>query len=427
MKLRRGGFLSPFKILLVLVGAFIALTLAINGSASTNDEWSSCDPNNNGGVILPTSGRAFCAVLKTYDGVQPNGGQKVDVYFYNYDQNTLTNPTMTITPVPSANLNVTWSEPKPSNCTKPPTSASITCTFANVTGLGSAANPSPSPNPNQSQVISLYFQTVATGTAPWTLGWTATGRVNEGPSGPPNQSVASIPANAHTSFGTAVDSALTFALAGQTVQLGSTATGKASLKFGVPGGTAPYETSLTADDSTDFCLDGLSCYPLELISSVPGSTGGLLIWHFVALDPSFSRNQARVIHIRDGVTTTADRGANTIAGDFRGVDGVRITGSPAPGFDGDYWVRNPSATSSTISQLESGPLFDIPGSSGTVTITAAKIFRVGLRDEDCKTQAGAVTTPSMWVDSVDADNDTKKDDLEFWFCDNGNGNVGPWG
>jgi hypothetical protein len=424
MKLRRRGFL-PLGVLLV-VAAVAALTGAVKGSASTTDEWSSCDPNNNGSVILPTSGRAFCTVLKTYDGGQANGGQKVDVYFYNYDQNTLTNPSMTITPVPSANLSVTWSEPKPSNCTKPVSSSTITCTFANVTGLGSAANPAPSPNPNRSQVISLYFQTGVSGTATPTLNWAATGRVNEGPSGPPNQSVSSIPAAAHTTFGTDSDSPLTFALPGNNVVLGTTTTGKASLRFGVPGGnTAPYETSLNADDTTGFCLDGLTCYPLELTSSVPGATGGLLIWHWVAVDPAFNKNTVKVIHVRDGVATTANLNnsgatANTIAGAFGAVEGVRISGST---FDGDYWVRNATSSTFQISVTEKGPIVDLPG-SGTVNLTAGKIDIVDQRDEDCKTQAGTVTTPSLWADSVDADNDTKKDDVELWFCDNGNGNVG---
>jgi hypothetical protein len=422
MSLRRRGIL-PLGILLV-IAAVIALTGAVKGSASTPKNWTSCPSGS-----PPTSGRAYCVVLTTYDGVQATGGQRIDGQAFNFDQNTLTNPVMTFSWV-ATDLSVTWSAPKPSNCAAGPNANQVTCTIPNVPGLGAAAKNTPPPPPNPSQTVTLFFSTQATGPAP-AVTWTLTVRANEGPSGDPNTAVRSVSGN--TTFGTDADSNLTFALPGQNVLLGTTATGKASLRFGVPGGnTAPYETSLNADDTTGFCLEGLDCYPLELTSSVPGATGGLLVWHWVALNPSFNRNTVKVIHVKDGAPTTANAantGANpnSIAGDFRAVEGVRISGGSA--FDGDYWVRFPTATSFQISVEKTGPIFDIPG-TGTLSVTAGKADIVDQRDEDCKktltdpSHAGPVALPSLWADSVDADSDGKTDDVELWFCDNGNGNVG---
>jgi hypothetical protein len=421
MSLRRRGFL-PLGILLLLAGAVIALTAAAGGSASNPTSFTSspCPPTD--------GGRAYCVTLTTFGGVQPTGGQKVEVQAFNHDQNTLTNLVITVHPI-TTRLDVDWSTPKPSNCVAG-TGDDVVCTLPNVPGLGAAAKNNPPPAPIPSEKVTLYFSSVATGASPL-LSWNASARVQEGPSGQPNTSVRDV--TGATSFGTDPDSPLTIALPGSNVLLGTTNTGRSSLRFSVPGSTQPYEASLNADDTTGFCLEGLDCYPLELTSSVPGSssvpasTGGLLIWHWFAVDPAFNKNTVKVIHIKDGVTTTANAantGANpnSIAGDFRAVEGVRISGGTA--FDGDYWVRFPTTSSFQISLTKTGPIFDIPG-TGTVTgVLAGKLDIVDTRDEDCKTLAGAVTTPSLWADSVDADSDGKKDDVEVWFCDGTNGNVG---
>jgi hypothetical protein len=358
--------------------------------------------------------------LTTHNGVQATGGQQVDAQVFNYDQNTLTNVVITFHPI-TTNLDIDWSAPKPSNCV-PGTGDDAVCTIANVPGVGAAAK-SPPVTPIPSQKVTLYFSSQATGVSPSLLSWNVSVRVQEGPSGQPNLSVREV-LGSTTFSATGSDSPVSIALPGSNVLLGTTTTGNSSLKFSVPAGTPPYEASLAADNTPTFCLDGLSCYPLELNSSVPGSTGGVLIWHFIAHDPTFTKSQARGIHVRDGATTSADAVANTVSGDFRGIEGVRITGSA---FDGDYWVRGATQSSFQLSVTETGPLFDIPGSGSVTGLSAAQIVIIGKPNSEvnvaCKNGTGSIPTPSMFVEKV-TNND---DDLEFWVCDGTNGFVGGGG
>jgi hypothetical protein len=414
MKLRRGA-LAPLKVLLVL-GAVVALAAAFTGSGGsvipgTPHTSSPCPPTD--------GGRAYCLVLTTFDGVEAAGAQKVTLHLENHDNNTLTNPVVTLTWV-DPDLTVTWADPKPSNCSGPVTGP-ITCTIANVPGLGSGAGTNP---PNLSQLVTLYFDSVVTGASP-AVTWTAEARVNEGPSGPPNTSVRT--ASGSTAFDAGGDNdALTFALPGKPVALGTLGSGNASLKYSVPTGADPYETSLTADpESTDFCFGGLDCYPLELTSSVSGATTGLLIWEFIVVDPDFTKSQARVIHRYDAIAISANADTNRFNGDFRNIDGVHLSGGGLT--EQDYYVRNATATSFQASVEKTGPVVDVPG-TGTITgIQAGKIRLIGdqnvEKDADCMTLAGTVNKPSIHVEKVSPTDD----DLHFWVCDGGNGNVGPWG
>jgi hypothetical protein len=421
MKLRHGAR-APLKLLLVL-GAVVVLAAALIGPGGTATSGTAhktvpCPPND--------AGRKYCVVLTTYDGTQATGGQKVVLHLENYDNNTLTNPVIKLDWT-TVDLTVEWVSPKPSNCLPQSDGSGITCSIPNVPGLGSGAGTRP---PNESSPkVTLYFDTVAVDQAPIgevpdvppTVTWLAEGSVNEGPSGTPNVSVRT--ASGSTAFDAQGDNdALSFALPGKPVTLGKLGSGNASLKYVVPVGTDPYETSLIADpESTDFCLGGVTCHSLELTSDVPGATGGLLIWEFIAVDPPGNLSNAKAIHIHDAVAASANRDTNKITGqNFSDVEGVHITGSGD--FDGNYWIRFADSTSFQLSIEKKGPIFNIPG-TGITAIQAGKLDLIDQRDADCKTLAGAVTTPSLHVEKV-SNND---DDLHFWVCDSGNGNVGGGG
>ena len=425
MKLRHGAR-APLKVLLVF-GAVVALAAAFTGSGGsvipgTAHKSSPCPPTD--------GGRAYCVVLTTFDGTQATGGQKVELHLENHDNNTLTNPVIKLDWT-TVDLTVEWVNPKPSNCAPQSDGSGITCSIANVPGLGSGAGTLP---PNESSPkVTLYFDTVAVDQAPIgedpdvppTVTWRAEGSVNEGPSGPPNTSVRT--ASGSTAFDPEGDNdALSFAIPGKPVALGTLGSGNASLKYTVAGSDV-YETSLTADpESTDFCFGDLNCYPLELTSSVPGATTGLLIWEFFVVDPDFSKSQARVIHRYDPINVTSIGGNRFQAAGFFGSDGVELTGLTGLGglAAGEYYVVGADATSFQISDRRNGRPITIPAGG---TATAERIRLIGddsaEKDQDCMTLAGTVNKPSMWVEKV-TNND---DDLHFWVCDSGNGNVGPWG
>jgi hypothetical protein len=417
MKLRRGGFL-PLGILLVLAGAVIALTAATGGSASTATPFTSSPCPPMGG------GRQYCVTLTTFNGVQATGGQKVEAYVSNFDQNTLTNLVMTFHPI-TARLDLDWSAPMPSNCVAG-TGDDVVCTLPNVAGLGAAAKNTPPPPPNLSPPVTLYFSSQATGTSP-SLSWNVSVRVQEGPSGPPNTSVRDV--TGATSFGTDPDSPLTIALPGSNVVLGTTTTGKATLKLNVPGGSEPYETSMTADDVTSFCFGDLTCYPLQLTSSVPGATGGLLVWHFVLVDskdtPAPSANKLNVIHRYDFADVTANPATDTFTGDFRAYVGARIGTQ-------DYYVRNATATTFKLSTNPTGStgFFDVQ--SSPVSLSRIRIIgddKSPLPSEvDTRCNASlSASTPAAdlpRIPSINASTVAGTKDVDVFVCDSGNGNVG---
>lgn len=413
MHLRRGA-LAPVRVLLVL-GAVVLLAAALNGSAgsATKDVDSSCD------IGLPANGRVYCVVLTTYDDVQSTGGQKVEVQILNHDQNTLTNPVITVHPV-TTNLNLTWSEPKPTNCGPGTTAGDIVCTIPNVAGLGAAAKNNPPPPPTPSQIVTLYFQSEPTAGSP-TLKWEATGSVNEGPSGTPNTSVYT--AKGETAFGaTNTDSPLTFALGGNTVQVGTTATGQSSLRFGVPAGTAPYEASLNAASNKNFCFFDLSCVALNLTSDVPGSTNGILVWHFVIQNSPIAANNVKIIHRYDFADVPANAGSDTFTGDFTNIDGARIGTQ-------DYYVRNANGTTFQLSLAKKGNSFY------DVTSTPVSMSKIRLIGDDKTNEVdtncnGSLLGPNPTLPKIPSVNPQKignTKDVDVWFCDNGNGGVGPWG
>ncbi len=188
-------------------------------------------------------------------------------------------------------------EPEAAELLRPCDRAASRARSRTCPGRGSQAGTEP---PNLSQLVTLYFDSVVTGESP-AVTWSADARVNEGPSGPPNTSVRT--ASGSTAFDAAGDNdALSFALPGKNVLLGTTNTGKASLRFAVPSsGTDPYETSLAASDSTSFCLDGMTCAPLLLTTSVPGQTNGILVWHFIIPNSPIGAGSLKIVHIYDPV------------------------------------------------------------------------------------------------------------------------------
>jgi hypothetical protein len=426
MKLRRGGFLPPLKVLLVLAGAVIALTAAITGSAGSatlGTPHTSCPtgPPSDGG-------RVYCVVMNTYNGFQASGGQKIDVQLFNYDQNTLTNPVITLSRI-ATHLDVSWTNPKPSNanCVDGANAGDIVCTIPNVPGLGAEAK-GPSPTPTPSNLVTLYFETAVSATdpptvtppSPATLSWKASVRVNEGPSGPPNTSVRE--ATGDTLFGTDVNSTQTFALPGKNVLLGTTNTGKASLRFTASAGADPYETSLAASNSTSFCLDGMTCAPLLLTTSVPGQTNGILVWHFVIPNSPIGAGSLKIVHIYDPLINVPANAANdTLTGDFRNVDGAQLGGT-------NYYVRNATATTFKLSVKATGnAYYDVQSS----TVSLQKIGLIGddkqnERDTNCSGSLFGPNPPTPKLPSVNAQKVGNTKDVEVWFCDNTNGGIGPW-
>jgi hypothetical protein len=430
MKLRRRGSL-PLGVLLV-VAAVVALTGAVKGSASTPTEWSSCvKPPDTGTFTLPTSGRAFCVVVTTYDGVLATGGQKVDLTIRNYDQNTLTNPSITLVWNATNFTTFTWSEPKPAGCTPVSGSTnSVKCNLPNVPGLGSGATGDPAIFTSKS--VSLYFDAVATPGVTPNVTWDAIGRVNEGPSGPPNTSEQSTP-QGHTEFGFAGEenTASSFALAGKKVSLGTLQKGSSSLEFKVPSTlTQPYEASLKAEKATSVCFGAVTCSPLQqqLTSSVPGASG-ILVWHFTIFDtqavPAPPPNSVKIIHRYDPANVTANADTNTFTGDFSKIDGAQLGAT-------DYYVRN--ASSGTTFQLSldpKGPIFDIPG-TGTVTLSLAKIRIIGddnKNEVDTNCNGSLLTAQNPTLPKIPSINPQKvgnTKNVEVYLCDKENGNVGPW-
>jgi hypothetical protein len=428
MNLRHRGFL-PLGILLV-VAAIVALTGAVKGSASTPTEWSSCvKPPDTGTFTLPASGRAFCVVVTTYDGVLATGGQKVDLTIRNYDQNTLTNPSITLVWNATNFTTFAWNAPKPVGCTEL-SSTSVKCNLPNVPGLGSGATGDPAIFNSSS--VSLYFDAVAAATGTPSVTWDATGRVNEGPSGDPNTAQQSTP-QGHTTFGFAGEEnrASSFALAGKKVTLGTLKNGSASLGFKTPSTlTEPYEASLKSEAATAVCFGAVTCSPLQsqLTSSVPGATSGILVWHFIIVDtaatPAPPPSSVQIIHRYDPVTltvnATTDRFLNV---DYRLIDGVSFGGK-------DYFVRNATDTSFQVSETAKGPIFNIP--AGTTSLSVAKIRVIGDDkknevDTNCNGSLLTAANPTLpKIPSINPQKVGNTKDVEVFLCDNENGNVGPW-
>jgi hypothetical protein len=428
MKLRRGGFV-PLGVLLV-VAAVVALTGAVKGSASTPTEWSSCVKPPGNVFTLPASGRAFCVVVTTYDGVLATGGQKVDLTIRNYDQNTLTNPSITLVWNATNFTTFAWSAPKPVGCQEL-SSTSVKCNLPNVPGLGSAATGDPAIFNSRS--VSLYFDAVAAASGTPSVTWDATGRVNEGPSGDPNTAEQSTP-QGHTTFGTAgaENTASSFALAGKKVSLGTLEKGNSSLEFKVPSTlTQPYEASLKAEPATAVCFGAVTCSPLQsqLTSSIPGASG-ILVWHFIIEDseavPAPPPNSVKIIHRYDpvilSVNASTDRFLNV---DYRLIDGVYF-GNPSK----DYYVRNATATFFQVSETAKGPIYDIP--AGTTSLSVGKIRIIGDDnnkevDTNCNGSLLTATNPTLpKIPSINAKKVGNTKDVEVYFCDDSNGNVGPW-
>jgi hypothetical protein len=420
MKLRRGGR-WPLGLLFALVAMMV---LAGAGSATLPSEITPT-VTTNPDPCPPASfvGRKFCLVMSTYNGVSKDGGLRIDLQLWSFENSTLTRPTIDVAWLPWDQ--VKWISPKPTMCSElanPRTSRTddtlVSCAFPNIQGLGKN-----DVAPRKTDTISLFFDADVSADLQWIVDAFANESGND-PANVPNTDVRHL--EPFQGFGDlTLNQAISFGAPGATVELGTLPLGNSRLEFTAPAGTPPFQARFAADPTTAFCFGGLDCKPVQLTAAVaPGGTG-LMISTFTVTTTKPAKN-ARVIHRYDAAGVTAIAGSKFQAGvSYVNIDGVRLTGLSGAGLPaaGDYYVVNASASDKTfqISDKPKGSPITFPDGG---TAAAARIRIIGNdsfeQAASCSAADLGVNVPSMFAEPDPAANNAVK----ICFGDNENGNAG---